>query len=127
MPPRTVDQAGRRRGGAAGGQHVVDDQDPLVGMDGVAVDLELVAPVLELVLLAGDCPRQLAGLAHRDERGAERVGDRRRRDEAAGFDTDDAVDRSSRNGSASSSTARRNASALPSSGVMSRNVTPACG
>ena len=62
-------------------------------MDGVAVDLQLVAPVLQLVLLAGDGPRQLAGLAHRDESGAERVGDGRRRDEAAGLDTDDAVDR----------------------------------
>ena len=41
------------------------DQHPLVGMDGVAVDLQLVGAVLELVLLADDGPRQLAGLAHR--------------------------------------------------------------
>ena len=76
-PPERLDQAGRRRGGAAGGEHVVDDQDPLAGMDGVAVDLELVGAVLELVLLAGDRPRQLAGLADRHEPGAEAVGDRR--------------------------------------------------
>ena len=45
-------------------------------MDGVTVDLELVGAVLELVLLAGNGPRQLAGLADRDEPGAEPVGDR---------------------------------------------------
>ena len=48
--------------------------------------------VLQLVLLADDGPRQLAGLAHRHERGAEAVGDRRGEDEAAGLDADDAVD-----------------------------------
>ena len=62
-------------------------------MDRVAVDLELVTPVLQLVLLAGHGPRQLARLAHRDESGTERVGDRRRRDEAARLDTNDAIDR----------------------------------
>ena len=43
-PPSACDQAGRGRGGAAGGEHVVDDEDPLVGVDGVAVDLQLVVP-----------------------------------------------------------------------------------
>ena len=62
------------------------------GIDGVAVDLELVGAVLEHVLLAGDRPGQLAGLAHGHERGAEPVGDRRGEDEAAGLDADHAVD-----------------------------------
>ena len=38
------------------------------GLDRVAVDLEQVGAVLELVLLALDLPRQLARLADRDER-----------------------------------------------------------
>ena len=87
-----LDQAGGGGGRAAGGQHVVDDQDPLVGVDGVAVDLQLVGAVLQLVLLADDRPRQLAGLAHGDERGAEAVGDRRGEDEPARLDADDPVD-----------------------------------
>src|SRR4029450_4069793 len=33
-------QAGRGPGGAAGGEHVVDDQDPLAGHDGVGVQLQ---------------------------------------------------------------------------------------
>ncbi len=91
-PPSVCDQAGGRLGGAAGGEHVVDDEHPLGGVDGVAVDLELVGAVLELVLLAGHGPRELAGLAHRDEGGADAIGDRRAGDEAAGLDADDAVD-----------------------------------
>ena len=58
----------------------------------VAVDLELVGAVLELVLLAIHRPRQLAGLAHRHEPGAEPVGDRRGEDEAPGLDADHPVD-----------------------------------
>ena len=63
------------------------------GCDRVAVDLEQVGAVLELVLLALDLPRQLAGLADRDEAGAEPVGDRRGEDEAAGLDAEHLVDR----------------------------------
>ncbi len=61
-------------------------------MDGVAVDLELVGAVLELVLLADDRPRELARLADRHEAGAQAIRDRRGEDEAARLDADDAVD-----------------------------------
>src|SRR5215211_4778303 len=33
LAPQALDQAGRGPGGAAGGEHVVDDQDPLAGDD----------------------------------------------------------------------------------------------
>ena len=61
-------------------------------MDRIAVDLELVGAVLELVLLSHDRPRQLAGLANRDETRTDAVGDRGPEDEPAGFDPDDSVD-----------------------------------
>ena len=64
-PPSRSTSRDRRRRGAAGGEHVVDDQHPLARRDRVAVDLEQVGAVLELVLLALDLPRQLARLAHR--------------------------------------------------------------
>jgi hypothetical protein len=76
-----------------GGEDVVDDQDPLVRVDRVAVDLELVGAVLELVLLAGDRPRQLARLAHRHEPGPQPIRDRSGEDEATGLDADHPVDR----------------------------------
>ena len=47
-PPSASTRRARGRRRAAGGQHVVDDQHPLAGMDGVAVDLQLVGAVLEL-------------------------------------------------------------------------------
>ena len=56
------------------------------------MDLEQVGAVLELVLLAGDLPGKLAGLAHRHEAGAEPVGDRRREDEAPRLDAEHPVD-----------------------------------
>ena len=91
-PAERLDQAARGGGRAAGGEHVVDDEDALVGMDRVTVDLESVAAVLQLVLLADDRPRQLAGLAHRDEGGAEAIRHRSGEDEAARLDADDPVD-----------------------------------
>src|SRR5579884_850357 len=57
-----------RGGGPPGREEIVDDQDPLPGVDGVAVDLERVRPVLE------------------------RVGERRPQHVAARFDADDEVD-----------------------------------
>ena len=84
---RLDEPAGRGRR-AAGGEHVVDDEDPLAGVDGVAVDLELVGAVLEVVLLADDRPRQLARLADRHEPGPQAVGHRRGEDEAARLDAD---------------------------------------
>ncbi len=64
-------------------KHVVDHQDALSRVDGVAMDLQLVAAVLERVLLAHHCPGQLAGLAHGDETGTHPVRDRSSDDETA--------------------------------------------
>ena len=58
-----LDEAEGRRGRAAGREDVVDDEHLLAGRDRVAVDLEQVGAVLELVLLALDLPRELARLA----------------------------------------------------------------
>ena len=70
----------------------------------------------------------LPGLAHRDEAGADPVGDRRGEDEAAGLDADHPVDRRRRRSGRRARRSRRGTrSASPSSGVMSRNVTPGCG
>src|SRR4029450_13146986 len=50
LPAEALDQPGRGPGGAAGGQHVVDDQDPLAGDDRVGVQLQggggVAAPVV---------------------------------------------------------------------------------
>src|SRR5215217_7541063 len=92
LAPQALDQAGRSPGGAAGGEHVVDDQDPLAGDDGVGVQLEGGAAVLERVLLGLDLVGQLAGLADGHEAGPEVVGDRRGQDEPAGLDPDHLVD-----------------------------------
>ena len=94
--PRTARQPGGGGRGAARGQHVVDDQHPLAGLQRILVDLEGVDPVLELVVLDVHVPRQLAGLADRHETGPEAHRDRRGDDEAAGFDPDDLVDRRAR-------------------------------
>src|SRR5438067_6361138 len=51
-------QRGGGGGGAAGGQDVVDDDDAVVRGQGVVVDLQNIAPVFELVLVAARRPRQ---------------------------------------------------------------------
>src|SRR5207248_6441327 len=79
-------------GGAPGGQYVVDDEDLLIHLHGVAVELQQPRPVLELVGLGLDLPRQLADLADGHETGAEAVGHWRGDDEAPGLDTDDLAD-----------------------------------
>jgi hypothetical protein len=62
------------------------------------------------------------------EPGTQPVGDRRGEDEPARLDADDPVDRDVvEPGVTRSSTARPNAAAFPSRGVMSRNVTPGLG
>src|SRR5262245_45509082 len=71
---------------------IVDDQDPLAGLDRVAVDLERVRAVLEGILDGQRLGRQLAELADRDEAGTELVGHRSREDEAARLHPDDDVD-----------------------------------
>src|SRR5215211_274135 len=92
LAAQALHQAGRGPGGAAGGEHVVDDQDPLAGHHGVGVQLQGGRAVLERVLLGLDLVGQLAGLADGDEAGPEVVGDRRGQDEPAGLDTDHLVD-----------------------------------
>src|SRR5215204_4536794 len=92
LAPQALDQAGRGPGGAAGGEHVVDDQDPLAGDHGVGVQLQGGGAVLERVLLGLDLVGQLAGLADGEEAGPEVVGHRGGQDEAAGLDADDLVD-----------------------------------
>src|SRR6185437_1904722 len=49
LAPEPLRQLKRGLGGSAGREHVVDDEDLLAGPDGVAVDLEEVGSVLELV------------------------------------------------------------------------------
>ncbi len=76
-----LDQPPGGGGRATGRQHVVDDQDLLARVDCVTVDFELVAPVLQLVLLTGNRPWKLAWLADRHEPGTQAVCDRCGEDE----------------------------------------------
>src|SRR5437588_10994559 len=78
--------------GPAGGEHVVDDQHVIPGLDRVAMDLEQVRPVLELVLDPLDLPRELPGLAHRDESGTEPIRHGCGHDEPTRPDSEDAAD-----------------------------------
>src|SRR4051794_1377547 len=80
----------RARGGAACGEQIVDEQDAIVGGEGVVVDLENAAAVFERVLAATRFPRQLARLANRNEAAAEDARDAAAEDEAARFDRGDA-------------------------------------
>src|SRR5215470_15442847 len=73
---------GRRGGRPAGGQDVVDNQHLVVGAEGVVVDLEGIAAVLEDVFVAPFGPRQLARLADGNESGAEGAGHAAPEDEA---------------------------------------------
>src|ERR1043165_2278816 len=82
-------QRGRGGGGAAGGENIVDDDDAVAGGQRVVVDLQHVAAVFELVLVAARGPRELAGLADGDEAGAEDARDAAAEDEAARLDGDD--------------------------------------
>ena len=91
-PAELLDQPARGRRGATGGEHVVDDEDPLAGMDRVAVHLQLVGAVLEAVLLAHDRPRQLARLAHGHEPGPDLERDGRGEDEPARLHPEHPID-----------------------------------
>ena len=64
---RRSDQVAAGAHRAAGGQDVVDQEHALAGPERVAVDLELVAAVLELILLSDGGVRELARLANRHE------------------------------------------------------------
>src|SRR5450631_2030671 len=78
-----LDQVDRAADRAAGGEQIVDHQDPLAGLDRVAMDLERVRSIFERVLDGDRLGRQLAQLADRNEASVEQVGHRRAKDEAA--------------------------------------------
>ena len=84
-------RSGCRR--ATCGKYVVDNQNPLARMDGVTVDLKLVAAVFEAVLLADNGPRKFARLAHRHEACTGSIRNRCTKYEPTCFDPDHMVDR----------------------------------
>jgi len=45
FPTQFLDQPGRRQGGAAGGDKIIDDQDFLAFLDRILVDLDGIGPV----------------------------------------------------------------------------------
>src|SRR5688572_1672377 len=71
---------------AASGEHVVDDQDAVLGSEGVVVDLQRATAVFEDVLVLARRVRQFARLADRNESRAEVLRDDAAEDEAAGLD-----------------------------------------
>src|ERR1044071_5287898 len=87
-----LEQRDRGDGSTAGGDQVVDDDHALAGGDAVDVDLDTIAAVLELVLVADRGVRQLARLAGRGEAGPDLGGDRGAEDEAARLHRGDLVD-----------------------------------
>ena len=78
--------------GSAGGEKVIDDDDPLAGLDCVEVDFERVGAVFEVVVHAGALRGKLLWLAHGDEACVQTVCDGWAKDEAASFDAQDEVD-----------------------------------
>lgn len=78
--------------GAAGGKQVIYQQDALAGLNGIAVDLEGVGAVFEIVSDPGYRRGQLARFAHWNKTGVEAVGKRGAEDESARFDAEDEVD-----------------------------------
>ena len=59
---------------AAGGEHVVDDEDAVPCLEGVLVDLQGVGPVLEVVGHRDGLARQLARLADQADAGSDSLG-----------------------------------------------------
>src|SRR5712692_4728111 len=86
------DQVHGRAGGAAGGEHVVDDEDLIARREGILVHLQRGGAVLKLVGLGAAGGGQLPLLAHRDEAGLEPERDWRRQDEPACLDPGYLVD-----------------------------------
>jgi hypothetical protein len=121
------DQPDDSRSGAAGSEHVIDDEHLLSRHERVPVHLEQVGAVLELVLLALDLPRQLPGRAHGDEPGprAQATGAANTNPRASIPSTLSTV--RSENGAARSRTERAKAAPSPRSGVMSLNTMPGFG
>ena len=80
-------------GSAAGGEQVVADNHALAGLHGVFVNLQRVRAIFQLVRDAGGFGGQFFRLAHRDESGAEPIGERWSKNKPACFDPRDNVNR----------------------------------
>src|SRR5215470_10892175 len=91
-PSEPLDQAERGSHRAAGREQVVHDEHALALADGVLVDGEHVAPVLELVLLLDHRARELALLPHGHEARAQLLRQRAAEDEAARLHADHDID-----------------------------------
>ena len=130
-PAEPLDQADGRRRRAAGGQHVVDDRAR--GSPGHSASSWISSasvPYSSAYSSRTGRPRQLAGLAHRHEPGAEaRTATGAAEEEAPRLDADDLRRTPVAGGPARRcrSTARRNAGPSASSGVMSLKTMPGCG
>ncbi len=91
MSAEFAHQSGGGRGGAAGSQQVVTDENFLAGLHGVLMDFESVGAVLELVRDARRFRRQLFRFSHGDKTRAEPVRQRGSKNESARFHTDHQV------------------------------------
>src|SRR5215467_12288645 len=91
-PSKPLDQPQRGRHGTAGREQVIHDEHALALADGVLMDGEHVAPVLELVFLLDHGARELALLPHGHETGPELLRQRAPEDEAARLHADHYVD-----------------------------------
>src|SRR5947209_5721981 len=85
---QTLNQIDDRTRSAARRQQIVGDEDALAADDGVAVNLQNVLSVFEIVRDARHFGRQLLRFAHRHEARAERVGKRGREDKTARLDAE---------------------------------------
>src|SRR5580698_1759410 len=89
--PELLDELDGGCGGAAGCEQIVAKQDSLARLDRVFVKFKLVGAVFQLIGDRGSFAGKLFGFAHRNEAGAEAIGERGGKDEAAGFDAGDDV------------------------------------
>ncbi len=89
---KTVDQADRGGSGPAGGEDVVDEEDPLTGANGVNVQGQGVGTVLEAVALLEGLERELSLFADGHDARPEPEGDGGSEEETTGVDAGDHVD-----------------------------------
>ena len=79
--------------GAASGKQIVNDQNLLVGGDGIMMHFKRVDAVLQLVTGADSLGWKLSGFANRDKADAQPVGHRRPQDKAPALDPYHEIDR----------------------------------
>ena len=113
--------------GAAGGDEIVDQDDPLAALHRILVHLHFVDAVFERIADADALERQLALLADRHEAAGQLVRDGAAENEAARLDAGDPVDLAAGPRLHQLVDVRRNARASPSSVVMSRKMIPGFG